>query len=55
METGKSKKVLVVDNSPVIVKLLAHTFEHEGHVVQTAENGLEALKNGLREHTHHFQ
>ncbi len=34
---------LVVDNSPVIRKIVAAVLEEEGWVVQTAENGLEAL------------
>jgi len=39
-----SKNILVIDNSPVILKLLSHILEHEGHTVVTAENGLDALE-----------
>ncbi len=39
-----SKKILVIDNSPVILKLLSHILKHEGHKVVTAENGLDALE-----------
>ncbi len=39
-----SKKILVIDNSPVILKLLSHILAKEGHTVITAENGLDALE-----------
>jgi len=38
------KKVLVVDDNEVILKILRHLFESENYLVITAENGLEALK-----------
>ncbi len=38
------KKVLVVDNNKVILKLLTHILESKGCLVRTAENGLLALK-----------
>ena len=34
---------LVVDNSPVIRKILSYVLEAEGCMVQLAENGLDAL------------
>ncbi len=37
------KKVLVVDNNKVILKLLTHILERNGYLVQTAEDGLLAL------------
>ncbi len=36
-------KVLVVENSPTILKLISHFLEEMGCEVQTAHNGLEAL------------
>lgn len=41
---GNGKKILLVDNSPVILKLISHTLRQRGHTVRTAENGLEALE-----------
>jgi diguanylate cyclase (GGDEF)-like protein/PAS domain S-box-containing protein len=38
-----SLKVLVVDNHPMILKLLANFLEKEGHEVMTASDGLAAL------------
>jgi len=37
------KYALVVDNSPVIRRVVSSVLEKEGWLVQTAENGLEAL------------
>ena len=34
---------LVVDNSPVLRKIVSYALEAEGCIVQTAEDGLEAL------------
>jgi len=36
-------KILVVDNHPMILKLLANFLEKEGHEVMTASDGLAAL------------
>lgn len=44
MDHSKPKEVLLVDNSPIILKLLSHTLEAQGHHVITAENGLQALQ-----------
>ncbi len=38
------KNILVVDNSPVILKLISHILLEGGHVVKTAENGISALE-----------
>lgn len=38
-----SLKILVVDNHPMILKLLANFLEKEGHEVMTASDGLAAL------------
>jgi len=37
------KKVLVVDNHPVILKWMASLLEKEGHHVITAQDGLSAV------------
>lgn len=38
-----SKKILVVDNHPVMLKWMTHILEKEGHQVSVAEDGLSAL------------
>lgn len=40
----KSKKVLVVDDEPYILRSLRMILEMEGYQVETATDGLEALK-----------
>lgn len=40
----KAKRVLVVDNEKVMVKMLAGILEQEGYLVEKAYGGLEALK-----------
>ena len=37
------KKVLVVDNHPIMLKFMVHLLEKEGHQVLSANNGLAAL------------
>lgn len=37
------KKVLVVDNHPVILKFMTQLLDKDGYQVRTAENGLHAL------------
>ena len=37
------KKILVVDNHPIIIKFMTHLLEKEGHRVLTANHGLAAL------------
>jgi PAS domain S-box-containing protein len=44
MEEDKPKQLLLVDNSPVILKLLSHTLERQGYLVKTAGDGLAALQ-----------
>lgn len=47
-EKGKGRRVLVVDNSPVILRFMEHLLEKNGHQVATANDGvtaLEVLKN----------
>jgi PAS domain S-box-containing protein len=39
-----TKKVLVVDNNKVILRILTYMLEKMGHTVKTAENGLSALE-----------
>lgn len=39
-----SKKILVVDNSPVILRLMENFLSREGHYVLCAVDGLEALE-----------
>ena len=38
------KKILVVDNHPIILKFMSNLLGKEGHQVKTAEDGLSALK-----------
>lgn len=38
------KKILVVDNHPVVLKFMSQLLEKEGHQVRTAEDGLSALE-----------
>jgi PAS domain S-box-containing protein len=38
-----TKKILVVDDNQVLLKFVRNVLEREGHEVQTAGNGLEAL------------
>lgn len=44
------KKILVVDNDPVVLRLMANFLEKKGHQVLTAEDGLFAL-DVLKTHT----
>ena len=38
------KKILVVDNNPVILKLMESFLTREGHQVRTVEDGLVAIE-----------
>lgn len=40
----KLKKILLVDNNKVILRLLSQTLQRQGHEVKTAESGLNALE-----------
>jgi DNA-binding response OmpR family regulator len=44
------RTVLVVDDDPVIVKLLQVNFEMEGYVVLTAGDGEQGLERARQEH-----
>ena len=37
------KKILVVDNDRIMLRFIAKLLEKEGHEVETAEDGLNAL------------
>ena len=43
-----SEKILIVDDEPDIVELLAHNLTANGYEVLTAANGLEALNKARR-------
>lgn len=43
MDTKEIKKILVVDNNTVILRLMSHMLEEMGYEVYTAVDGLEAL------------
>lgn len=45
----KPKKILVADDSKIILKLVRNVLESENHLVITAENGLEAMKLAFQE------
>jgi len=49
IENGK-KKILVVDNDPVVLRLMTNFLEKKGHQVLTAKDGLFAL-DVLKTHT----
>ncbi|MFC1513289.1 diguanylate cyclase domain-containing protein [Thermodesulfobacteriota bacterium] len=44
MQSTEGKKVLVVDNHPVVLKMLANFIEGKGYEVFPAEDGLRALE-----------
>ncbi|HEV2811143.1 MAG TPA: response regulator [Acidimicrobiales bacterium] len=46
---GSAVRVLVVDDDPVILKLLRVNFEMEGYSVITAADGLKGLKAARKE------
>ncbi|MHB8223690.1 MAG: response regulator, partial [Desulfurivibrionaceae bacterium] len=37
------KKIFVVDNHPMVLRLIANLLEKDGHEVRTAKDGLGAL------------
>ena len=45
----KSKKVLLVDDNEITLKLVSNILESEGYRIITGNNGLEALKLALQE------
>lgn len=44
MDTKEIKKILVVDNNSVILRLMSHMLEEMGYEVYTAVDGLDALE-----------
>jgi CheY-like chemotaxis protein len=42
--SGKNRKVLVVDDDPIIRDMMVDMLEYEGFSLSIARNGLEALK-----------
>ena len=44
LETNGRKQILVVDDDPLIVKILREPLEREGYNVRVASHGLEALQ-----------
>jgi CheY-like chemotaxis protein len=47
--TISPRKILVADDSEIVLKILSNTIESEGYLVTTAKTGLEALKLSLKE------
>lgn len=45
----KPKKILVADDEPTLLQLVAFTLRLEGYEVVTAQNGLEAVEKTQRE------
>ncbi len=45
----KPKKILVADDNQIILKLVRHILESDGHLVISAEDGLKALKIAMQE------
>jgi DNA-binding response OmpR family regulator len=44
METSTPARILVVDDDSAVRRVLQSTLAYEGHVVESAENGLHAVK-----------
>ncbi|MCC5580405.1 response regulator transcription factor [Microtetraspora sp. AC03309] len=45
--TGKSARILVVDDDPMVAEVVARYLEREGHLVECADDGAEALNRAL--------
>ena len=45
----KPKKILVADDNQIILKLVRHILESDGHLVISAEDGLKALRIAMQE------
>ena len=45
----KPKKILVADDNQIILKLVRHILESDGHLVISAEDGLKALRLAMQE------
>ena len=48
MGDKKKIKVLVVDDEPDIVEILKYNLQKEGYDVETAEDGIKAVKKSLQ-------
>jgi two-component system alkaline phosphatase synthesis response regulator PhoP len=44
MKQENNKKILLVDDDPDILEFLSYNIKNEGYEIETAENGIEALK-----------
>jgi len=44
MKQENNKKILLVDDDPDILQFLSYNIKNEGYEIETAENGIEALK-----------
>lgn len=49
VSSASPKRILVVDDSAVIRKVVSHQLEADGYLVMTANDGLEALKTASKE------
>jgi len=49
---GSEVRVLVVDDDPVILKLLEVNFEMEGYAVSTASDGVQGLRAAREQRPH---
>lgn len=47
---GEPKKILIADDSPTIVEITKAMLKSEGHIIETASNGAEALKKIAESH-----
>ncbi len=48
-EVSRTLRILIVDDQRIVCDLLREQLQHDGHVVQTASSGSEALKKFLAE------
>ncbi|MBM3465351.1 MAG: response regulator, partial [Armatimonadetes bacterium] len=48
-ESGKNRRILVVDDEPTIMRVMRHILESEGYTVLEAANGMEALARAREE------
>ena len=44
-----NKKILVIEDDPIALRLIRYTLEHEGYRVATAPNGLEGIRKAQEE------
>lgn len=50
LKTQRSTRVLLVEDEPLTAEVFARALSRDGHVVEVARDGLQALRR-LREHT----